>query len=104
MGSARNGAPRSTPTSAPLSPPAASPAAPHWPPSATFSQPPRPSEPPPNQVDRGVPADVHARFRRQTGVEVLFICGTDEHGTPTEFSAAAAGQDVRTYCKEQHAI
>src|SRR5271169_6495590 len=53
MGSARNGAPRSTPTSAPLSPPAASPAAPHWPPSTTFSQPPPPSEPPPNQVDKG---------------------------------------------------
>jgi methionyl-tRNA synthetase len=51
-----------------------------------------------------LPADVHARFRRQTGAKVLFICGTDEHGTPTELSASAAGQDVRTYCDEQHAI
>src|SRR5262249_59202935 len=50
------------------------------------------------------PADVHARFRRQTGADVLFICGTDEHGTPTELSAAAAGQDVRAYCDGQHAI
>jgi methionyl-tRNA synthetase len=51
-----------------------------------------------------LPADVHARFRRQTGAEVLFICGTDEHGTPTELSAAAAGQNVHAFCGEQHAI
>jgi len=57
-----------------------------------------------NLVGSLLPADVHARFRRQTRAEVLFICGTDEHGTPTELSAAAAGQDVRTYCNEQHAI
>jgi hypothetical protein len=34
-------------------PPVASPAAPHWPPSATLSQPTRPSEPPSHQLDRG---------------------------------------------------
>ncbi len=51
-----------------------------------------------------LPADVHARFRRQIGDEVLFICGTDEHGTPAELGALAAGQDVRTYCDEQHAL
>jgi methionyl-tRNA synthetase len=51
-----------------------------------------------------LPADVHARFRRQTGDDVLFICGTDEHGTPAELGANAAGQDVRTYCDQQHAI
>ena len=57
-----------------------------------------------NLVGSLLPADVHGRFRRQTGAEVLFICGTDEHGTPTELSAAAAGQDVRAYCNEQHTI
>src|SRR5262245_8327707 len=57
-----------------------------------------------NLVGSLLPADVHARFRRQTGANVLFICGTDEHGTPTELGAAAAGQDVRTYCNEQHAV
>ncbi len=51
-----------------------------------------------------LPADVHARFRRAQGHEVLSICATDEHGTPAELAAAAAGQDVRTYCDEQHAI
>jgi methionyl-tRNA synthetase len=57
-----------------------------------------------NLVGSLLPADVHARFRRQLRAEVLFICGTDEHGTPTELSAAAARQDVRAYCSEQHAI
>ena len=31
-----------------------------------------------------LPADVHARFRRMQGHEVLFICAIDEHGTPAE--------------------
>jgi methionyl-tRNA synthetase len=51
-----------------------------------------------------LPADVHARFRRQTGAEVLFICATDEHGTPAELAAAQAGSEVSSYCERQHAI
>ena len=51
-----------------------------------------------------LPSDVHARFQRARGHEVLFVCATDEHGTPAELAAAAAGQDVRTYCDEQHLI
>jgi methionyl-tRNA synthetase len=51
-----------------------------------------------------LPADIHARFRRQTGHEVLFLCGTDEHGTPTELAAQAAGLPVTDYCSRQHAI
>eukprot|EP01039_Chlorochromonas_danica_P012740 gene12739-14655_t len=51
-----------------------------------------------------LPSDVFARFHRARGDEVLFICATDEHGTPAELAAAAAGQDVRTYCDEQHAL
>ncbi|MBY0565189.1 MAG: methionine--tRNA ligase [Hyphomonadaceae bacterium] len=51
-----------------------------------------------------LPADVHARFRRLQGHEVLFICATDEHGTPAELAAAEAGQDVRAYCDAQYQI
>jgi methionyl-tRNA synthetase len=51
-----------------------------------------------------LPADVHARFRRLQGHEVLFICATDEHGTPAELAAAEAGQDVRAYCDAQFEI
>ncbi|MFO1158212.1 MAG: methionine--tRNA ligase [Reyranellaceae bacterium] len=51
-----------------------------------------------------LPADIHARFRRQTGHEVLFLCGTDEHGTPAELAAQEAGLPVADYCARQHAI
>ncbi len=51
-----------------------------------------------------LPADVHARFRRLQGHEVMFICATDEHGTPAELAAAEAGQDVKTYCDQQYQI
>lgn len=51
-----------------------------------------------------LPADVYARFQRAQGREVLYICATDEHGTPAELAATAAGQDVFTYCQEQHAL
>jgi methionyl-tRNA synthetase len=51
-----------------------------------------------------LPADVYARFQRLRGHEVLSICATDEHGTPAELAAAAAGQDVRSYCDEQHEV
>jgi methionyl-tRNA synthetase len=51
-----------------------------------------------------LPADVHARFRRMKGDEVLYLCATDEHGTPAELAAQAAGLSVRAYCDEQHQI
>jgi methionyl-tRNA synthetase len=51
-----------------------------------------------------LPADIHARFHRQLGSETLFLCGTDEHGTPAEIAAAQAGLDVAAYCARQHTI
>lgn len=57
-----------------------------------------------NLVGSMLPADVYARFQRQRGHEVLFICATDEHGTPAELAARAAGQTVQQYCTEQHDI
>ena len=35
---------------------------------------------------------------RARGHEVLFICATDEHGTPAELAAAKAGEPVADYC------
>ncbi len=57
-----------------------------------------------NLVGSMLPADVYARFQRQRGKEVLYICATDEHGTPAELAARAAGQTVQQYCAEQHEI
>lgn len=51
-----------------------------------------------------LPADVYARFQRARGNDTLYICATDEHGTPAELAAAAAGQDVAAYCAEQHVL
>ncbi|MBR9827000.1 MAG: methionine--tRNA ligase, partial [Alphaproteobacteria bacterium] len=51
-----------------------------------------------------LPADVYARFQRVMGHDVLYICATDEHGTPAELAAAAEGVDVRRYCDVQHEI
>lgn len=49
-----------------------------------------------------LPADIHARFLRQSGESVAFICATDEHGTPAELGAAAQGVGVQEYCDAQH--
>ncbi|MEM6413366.1 MAG: methionine--tRNA ligase [Pseudomonadota bacterium] len=57
-----------------------------------------------NLVGSMLPADVYARFQRARGEDVLFICATDEHGTPAELAARAAEQTVETYCLEQHEI
>ena len=51
-----------------------------------------------------LPADVYARFKRAQGVETLYICATDEHGTPTELAAAEAGVDPATFCTQAHAV
>jgi methionyl-tRNA synthetase len=51
-----------------------------------------------------LPADVYARFQRSRGRETLYICATDEHGTPTELAAAEKGQDPASFCAEQHQI
>lgn len=57
-----------------------------------------------NLVGSMLPADVYARFQRARGEDVLFLCATDEHGTPAELAARAAGQTVEKYCAEQHEI
>jgi methionyl-tRNA synthetase len=57
-----------------------------------------------NLVGSQLPADLYARFCRAMGHEVMFICATDEHGTPAELAAAKAGKPVETYCAEMHEI
>jgi methionyl-tRNA synthetase len=51
-----------------------------------------------------LPADVYARFQRSRGRETLYICATDEHGTPTELAAAEAGVDPATFCALAHEV
>ena len=49
-----------------------------------------------------LPADIYARAMRLMGHEVLYICATDEHGTPAELAAQAADMGVAEYCDKMH--
>ncbi|WFB08564.1 methionine--tRNA ligase [Streptomyces sp. LX-29] len=55
-----------------------------------------------NMVGSMLPADVYARYMRQRGHDVLYICATDEHGTPAELAAKEAGLPVDVFCAQQH--
>ncbi len=48
------------------------------------------------------PADVQARFLRLRGEEVIYICGSDMHGSPLEVQAYKLGRDVRELAYENH--
>lgn len=55
-----------------------------------------------NLVGSMLPADVYARYLRQRDHDVLYICATDEHGTPAELAAKDAGLPVAEFCTQQH--
>ncbi len=57
-----------------------------------------------NLVGSQLPADLFARYMRGRGHEVMFICATDEHGTPAELAAAKAGQPVDAFCAAMHSV
>ncbi|SFR20099.1 methionine--tRNA ligase [Poseidonocella sedimentorum] len=57
-----------------------------------------------NLVGSQLPADLYARYQRGRGNEVMFLCATDEHGTPAELAAAKAGKPVAEYCAEMHEV
>jgi methionyl-tRNA synthetase len=43
----------------------------------------------------GLPADMFSRYQRMAGNKVLMVSGTDEHGTPIQVQADAAGVSAR---------
>ncbi|MET8097544.1 methionine--tRNA ligase [Streptomyces sp. NPDC005236] len=55
-----------------------------------------------NMVGSMLPADVYSRYLRQRGHEVLYICATDEHGTPAELAAKERGLPVAEFCAQAH--
>jgi methionyl-tRNA synthetase len=57
-----------------------------------------------NLVGSQLPSDLYARYMRARGHEVMFICATDEHGTPAELAAAKAGKPVAEFCAEMHEV
>jgi len=49
-----------------------------------------------------VPADFYVRFLRHCGDEVVFVCGSDNHGTPIVISAEAEGITPREMSERYH--
>ncbi|WP_299884668.1 methionine--tRNA ligase [uncultured Ruegeria sp.] len=57
-----------------------------------------------NLIGSQLPADLYARYQRGRGNEVMFLCATDEHGTPAELAAAKAEKPIAEYCAEMHGV
>ncbi|WP_327670931.1 MULTISPECIES: methionine--tRNA ligase [unclassified Streptomyces] len=55
-----------------------------------------------NMVGSMLPADVYSRYLRLRGHDVLYICATDEHGTPAELAAKERGIPVAEFCAQAH--
>lgn len=49
-----------------------------------------------------VPADFYVRYMRRSGEEVVFICGSDNHGTPIVISAEKEGLSPRDLSERYH--
>jgi methionyl-tRNA synthetase len=49
-----------------------------------------------------VPADFYVRYLRRSGESVVFICGSDNHGTPIVVSAEEAGVSPRALSEKFH--
>ena len=51
-----------------------------------------------------VPADIYVRYLRMRGRDVLFICGSDEHGVPITIKAKQLGCSPQDIVDKYHAI
>ncbi len=51
-----------------------------------------------------VPADIYARYLRQKGNDVAFVCGSDEHGVPITLTAKKEGVTPQQVVDKYHAI
>ena len=49
-----------------------------------------------------VPADCYVRYLRRAGEDVLFVCGSDNHGTPIVVSAEESGTTPRALSERYH--
>lgn len=49
-----------------------------------------------------VPADFYVRYMRRCGEEVVFVCGSDNHGTPVVVSAEEKKIPPRQLCEQYH--
>lgn len=57
-----------------------------------------------NLIGAVLSADVFARFSRLRGWNTLYVCGTDEYGTATEFKAVMEKKSCKEICDHFNAI
>lgn len=51
-----------------------------------------------------IPADIYARYLRLRGKEVLFVCGSDEHGVPITIKAKQEGVEPKDIVDRYHGM
>ena len=51
-----------------------------------------------------VPADIYVRYLRMKGEDVLFICGSDEHGVPITIKAKKEGVTPQDIVDRYHTL
>tara|TARA_B100000683_G_scaffold5684_1_gene6125 strand:+ start:3562 stop:5730 length:2169 start_codon:yes stop_codon:yes gene_type:complete len=51
-----------------------------------------------------IPADIYARYLRSKGEDVLYVCGSDEHGVPITLRAKAEGIKPQDVVDKYHGI
>ena len=51
-----------------------------------------------------VPADIYVRYLRMRGEEVLYVCGSDEHGVPITIKARQQGCTPQDIVDRYHGI
>ncbi len=55
-----------------------------------------------NFVGSVLPADVYYKYLKMKGDDAIFICGSDQHGTPTELAAIKKGIEPYVLADEMH--
>ena len=55
-----------------------------------------------NFVGSVLPADVYYKYLKMKGDDAIFICGSDQHGTPTELAAIKKGIEPSVLADEMH--
>lgn len=49
-----------------------------------------------------LPADIFVRYKKMAGADIIYICGTDDHGIAITISAEAAGRTPEEHVKINH--
>lgn len=57
-----------------------------------------------NLIGSTLSGDILARFKRQQGFEVIYLCGTDEYGSTTTIKAKKEGLTCQELCDKYHKL